>query len=254
VAEERWKIGDLAEATGLTVRALHHFDEIGLLRPAERTDSRHRIYSSEDVRRLYWILALRHLGMPLAEIGASLDGGATRLATAVRAQLALVEQQVEKHQLLERRLRALDRAIQDARQPSVDELLEAMEALMQLRYFTPEQLARMKARHAEVGADAFGRWQQEWTEICRLFKTHIDGGDNPADPLVQETAQRWLDLMEDMTGGDRMILSGMYAKMDGRGPAAATMGVVSEEVWDYAKRAFAVGYSPASSSRFPQVD
>jgi hypothetical protein len=71
---------------------------------------------------------------------------------------------------------------------------------------------------------------------------HIDAGANPVDPLVQETAQRWLALMEDMTGGDREILSGMYAKMDGRGPEAATVGVVSADVWDYAKRAFAVGY------------
>ncbi|MGW3619812.1 hypothetical protein [Micromonospora arida] len=45
-----------------------------------------------------------------------------------------------------------------------------------------------------------------------------------------------------MTGGDRSILSGMYAKLDGKGPEAATLGVVSAEAWDYIKRAFAVGF------------
>jgi DNA-binding transcriptional MerR regulator len=242
VDERRWKVGELAGVTGLTVRTLHHFDEIGLLRPAERTEAGHRLYAGQDVRRLYWILAFRHLGMPLGEIGAAIDGNSARLASAVRAQLELVEEQINRHQRLRRRLGALDRAIQESREPSIDELLEAMEVMMQTKFFTPEQLTRMKARHGEVGGDAFGRWHREWTEICALVKVHLDAGDSPADSSVQETAQRWLALMEDMTGGDRAILAGMYAKLDGRGPEAATMGVVSAEVWDYMKRAFAVGY------------
>jgi len=75
-------------------------------------------------------------------------------------------------------------------------------------------------------------------------KAHIDAGDNPADPAVQRTARAWVELMEDMTGGDRGILAGMYAKMDGKGPEAATLDVVSSEVWDYLKRVFAVGSMP----------
>jgi DNA-binding transcriptional MerR regulator len=247
VDERRWKVGELAEATGLTVRTLHHFDEIGLLHPTERSTAGHRLYASADVRRLYSILAFRHLGLPLAEIGASIDGGATALAAAVRTQLELVDEQINRQHRLRRQLQALDQAIEKARQPSIDELLATMEALMQAKYFTPEQLTRMKARHGEAGGDAFGRWQREWAEICALFTAHIDDGADPADPLVQATAQRWLALMQDMTGGDRAILSGMYAKMDGRGPEAATMGVVSADVWDYAKRAFAVGYGRPQS-------
>ncbi|HEY0532381.1 MAG TPA: MerR family transcriptional regulator, partial [Actinoplanes sp.] len=57
--ERRWKIGDLAAATGLTLRALRHFDDIGLLCPAERSPAGHRWYTGDDVRRLYRILALR---------------------------------------------------------------------------------------------------------------------------------------------------------------------------------------------------
>jgi DNA-binding transcriptional MerR regulator len=87
VDERRWKVGDLAALTGLTVRTLHHFDEIGLLRPTERTDAGHRLYTADDVRRLYRILALRHLGIPLGEIAASLDGDSGDLAVAVRRQL-----------------------------------------------------------------------------------------------------------------------------------------------------------------------
>jgi hypothetical protein len=57
-------VGHLARATGLTVRTLHHWDEIGLLRPAERSGAGHRRYSAEDVERLYRIVALRASARP----------------------------------------------------------------------------------------------------------------------------------------------------------------------------------------------
>ena len=48
-----WSVGELARATGVTVRALHHYDEVGLLAPSARTAAGHRRYSDEDLRRLY---------------------------------------------------------------------------------------------------------------------------------------------------------------------------------------------------------
>jgi DNA-binding transcriptional MerR regulator len=63
-----WKIGELARRTGLTVRTLHHYDEIGLLSPAERSDGGHRVYDEADVQRLYRIVSLRSLGFPLDAI------------------------------------------------------------------------------------------------------------------------------------------------------------------------------------------
>jgi DNA-binding transcriptional MerR regulator len=89
VDERRWKVGELAEATGITVRTLHHFDVIGLLRPTERSAAGHRLYTADDLRRLYRVLALRHLGMPLAEIAQSLDGDSDDLGAAVGGQLEL---------------------------------------------------------------------------------------------------------------------------------------------------------------------
>jgi len=50
--EQRWwKVGELARATGMTIRGLHHYDELGLLVPSARTQAGHRLYDQEDVRR-----------------------------------------------------------------------------------------------------------------------------------------------------------------------------------------------------------
>ena len=59
------KIGELASRTGLTVRTLHHYDEIGLLKPSHRTDSGHRLYTVRDLGRLQQIVSLRQLGFSL---------------------------------------------------------------------------------------------------------------------------------------------------------------------------------------------
>jgi DNA-binding transcriptional MerR regulator len=231
--------------TGVTVRTLHHFDEIGLLQPAERSASGHRLYGVGDVRRLYRVLALRQLGMPLSEIVTSLDGRTGDFEAAVRRQLDQVERQIGTNRQLRRRLVALLRAMRETAEPSIDELIEEMEAMMRASYFTPEQLDRLKARHAEAGDDGFARWQQRWSELAAEVAAHIEAGRDPAEPAVQETARRWSELMEHMTSGDRSILSAMYAALDGKGPEAATRGVVSAEVWEYVKRAFAVGFGGA---------
>ncbi|MGH3560213.1 MAG: MerR family transcriptional regulator [Mycobacterium sp.] len=64
-----WKVGALAELTGLTVRALHHYDHIGLLKPSHRSPSGHRLYTGDDVVRLYRVCLLRRLGFGLSRIG-----------------------------------------------------------------------------------------------------------------------------------------------------------------------------------------
>lgn len=66
--QEVWKVGELAEQTGLSVRTLHYYDEIGLLTPSQRTASGHRLYAPGDVIRLQQIKSLRQLGFPLEEI------------------------------------------------------------------------------------------------------------------------------------------------------------------------------------------
>ena len=86
--EQTWKIGALARSTGLTVRALHHYDHIGLLTPSGRTDAGHRVYSAGDVARLYRISLLRRLGFPLGQIAAVLDDPQWQLPAAVQRHLA----------------------------------------------------------------------------------------------------------------------------------------------------------------------
>ncbi|MGI8730361.1 MAG: bifunctional nuclease domain-containing protein [Solirubrobacteraceae bacterium] len=126
--DRTWKVGELARATGLTIRALHHYDEIGLLVPG-RTQAGHRVYSPADVERLYRVLALRGVGMALEEIAAALDDDGVSLMDTVRRHVAAVERDIEQRRRLLERLRAMLDALERSSAPTVDELIGAVEAM-----------------------------------------------------------------------------------------------------------------------------
>lgn len=128
-SNRRWKVGELADATGLTVRALHHYDEIGLLVPSDRTSAGHRLYAEQDVARLYRILALRRLGLRLDEIAALLDDESVSLLETVRRHLEQVERELTQRQRLRHRLLALLNALERSLEPSTDQFIETLEAM-----------------------------------------------------------------------------------------------------------------------------
>src|SRR3954462_4391959 len=100
-------VGDLAKLTGVTVRALHHYDEIGLVRPSQRTAAGYRLYTDADVLRLQQVLLFRELGLPLEEIASAID------ATDSREELLRQHRHVllAKRARLDAMLAALDAAL-----------------------------------------------------------------------------------------------------------------------------------------------
>src|SRR3954465_11254692 len=127
---KRYTIGELAGATGLTVRTLHHYDRIGLLRPSDRSPSGYRLYGSEEVQRLYRILALRQLGLSLNDIDAALAGDWADLREAIARHLADVQRQVELGRSLERKLRRLLDQADRHHELTNEQFIDAMETIV----------------------------------------------------------------------------------------------------------------------------
>lgn len=88
-------MGELAAATGLTVRTLHYYEQIGLLTPSGRSPAGHRIYDAADEVRLYRVSLLRRLGMDLAEVRRVLDDPAWDLTSAMEAHLAALDARLD---------------------------------------------------------------------------------------------------------------------------------------------------------------
>jgi DNA-binding transcriptional MerR regulator len=236
-----YTVGALADASGLTVRTLHHWDEIGLLRPAERSAAGHRRYSDADVRRLYRILALRGLGLSLEAIGAALDREGPDLRAAVAAHLTRVEDELAHVRDLRRRLRSILDAFDRMGEPSTDQIIDAIEVMtMSERYYTLEQLEQLEARRDELGEEGMAKAQQDWADLIAAMDAERVAGTDPADPRVQALADRWRALIEAFTGGDQGIRASLQRMYDEEGPEKASRGAVDPALMEYAGRALAV--------------
>ncbi|MER6354800.1 MerR family transcriptional regulator [Streptomyces sp. NPDC001634] len=93
-----YSVGQVAGFAGVTVRTLHHYDDIGLLVPSERSRAGHRRYSDADLDRLQQILFYRELGFPLDEVAALLDDPETDPRAHLRRQHELLTARIEKLQ------------------------------------------------------------------------------------------------------------------------------------------------------------
>lgn len=244
MVEQRWRVGDLARAVGLTVRTLHHYDQIGLLKPSRRTEAGHRLYTSRDVGRLYRILALRQLGLGLPAIAATLDGRGGDLGAVVRRQLHEVERQIEAQGRLRSRLAFILGAIERSEQPSTKSLIEAMEAMTMFeRYSTPEQLAQLAERRALLGDDAIRQAEQQWAGLIGEAEAARAAGLDPASAPVQDLARRWKGLIEQFTGGDESIRRSLQTMYETEGVERASRGMANSELMRYMGEAMAAAHS-----------
>lgn len=152
--EQRWKGGELARATGLTIRALHHYDELGLLVPSARTQAGHRLYDQEDVRRLYRIVALPRLSLPLEEVATVLGDETIGLADTVRRHLERVECDLERQERLKRRLAQILAALDRSAEPTVDEFIDVLEVMAMVETILEDVVVPFVS---EAGAEEPGR-------------------------------------------------------------------------------------------------
>lgn len=102
-----WRIGEVADRTGLTRRTLRHYDDLGLLVPATRSSGDYRLYDSDDLLRLLQIQNLKALGLSLPEIATALADPDLDATTTLRSHLVQLEESIEAQRLLMERLQAL---------------------------------------------------------------------------------------------------------------------------------------------------
>ncbi|MFF4990517.1 MerR family transcriptional regulator [Streptosporangium saharense] len=187
-AGHRWSVGELARATGVTVRTLHHYDEIGLLRASGRTASGHRRYTEEDLRRLYRVRALGALGIPLERIRSVLDSSSEDLAGMrglLTAQLGQLNARVERIQRLAQQVRGLLERLEAGSMPDPDQFMTTLETISMLdRYFTEEQREQMAQGIAAAGPEAAEATKRRWAELVEQLLDHVRNDTPVDDPRV----------------------------------------------------------------------
>ena len=224
--ERLWQVGELAKAAGVTVRTLHHWDQLRLVCPSRRGHNGYRLYAPEDVSRLYQVLALRGLGLPLTRIAEAVDGMAD-LGELMRRHLEQVERELAEAAALRDRLAELVEHLQRGAEPGTDDLLALMEHMATVqRAYTPEQLEQLAARREQLGPEGMVRAQRDWADLIAEATAARERGVDPADAEAAALARRWHALIQAFTGGDPGIRRSLQRVYEQQGPEKASRGMV----------------------------
>ncbi len=237
-----WKVGELARWTGVSVRTLHYYDEIGLLRPAQTTEAGYRLYTEGDVIRLQQVKSLRKLGFSLEEIKAFLARPEVSPDQVLRMQIAHLKEQIALQQRLCERLEALAGRWGEAGSISTGEFLQLIEVMnMMDKYYTPEQSEELRQRREQIGDERIRQSETDWQELMDQVRTEMEKGTDPASETVQALARRWDGLIQEFTGGNPGI-SQSLGRMWKEEPAIAGMATGPvRELMAYIGKARAAG-------------
>jgi DNA-binding transcriptional MerR regulator len=214
-------VRQFAALTGVTVRTLHHYDRLGLLSPAQRTESGYRIYTTEDLIRLERIMVLRYIGLSLRQIADILsDPRASEqdIATLLQTQAIILR---ERRDHITRVIRAVEKAEQslDAASTPDWQLFQTIvkEVSMQdntdwsKKYYSEAAQQAIEQRKHEWSPELQEKVTAQWKEMFAKVEAAIAKSLDPACPEAQQLAAQWQKLVEGFTGGNREVQKGLNA-------------------------------------------
>ena len=242
-----YRVSDFAEKAGVTVRTLHHYDRLGLLKPSSRTEAGYRLYGDRDFARLQQIVTLKFIGLPLRQIKDLLDRDDLDLAATLRLQRRLL---LEKRLQVEAAIQAIEaaeRSLRSSRKPdlaALKKIIEVMERQNAMewtkKYYSEEAQAKIAERARAWTPELQARVEQDWKVLIGEVEAAIAGKVDPASPQARALAHRCSELLRGFTGGDAKIQQGLnklYAD-EANWPSSFTKPF-SDEVGQFIKKAMA---------------
>jgi MerR family transcriptional regulator, thiopeptide resistance regulator len=216
-------VGRLARLSGLSVRSLRHYDEIGLLVPSQRSDAGYRLYSDSDIERLYRIQSLRELGWTLAEVQTALADGGVSIPQVLERQIASLQTQIEHATALHARLVHLRDHLSQHRPPEPVEWLAAVELFGHYeKHLSPDELNRLSLA---VQGD-----KEEWRSAYNAATSALARQVAPDSEEAQSIAQRWIALTWRQVGGDvRLALRLKLAYKENAGLRASMSAIAGAD-------------------------
>jgi DNA-binding transcriptional MerR regulator len=214
--ERTWRIGEVATATGLTIRALHHYDQIGLVVPSGRTPGGHRLYTSADLALLYQVTAMRQLGLSLDQVRPLLAGHAD-VRQVIDQQLEQVDRQIRLARRLRQQLLAA-RAADSGAGGGGAGFAEIIRLTGDLSaYLTPDQIDGMSRRIGDLGVVGEHAVAVEMPRLYGEAMAELRSGTPPGDPAVRRIAVRLDELAALIRGPDSETSAAVRAMWVDRG-------------------------------------
>lgn len=235
------KIGEVARRTGVTVRALHHYDRLGLLVPSSRSEAGYRLYTRNDLIKLQKLKSLQQLGFSLEDIQQAIDGEEFSLAVIIQRQLELTQSQIKQLQKTVRRLQIIVDRISVNQQVNVDSVCDLLkEMTMFEKYFSEEQLQKIEQRRQDFGEEAIENYSDSWADIFDNIKEVMVNNKPANSSEAIKLGKQALELIDLFTGGDsemQLSLDRMYDTEGGAKMMKRQGYDVNQEQFDFLSEA-----------------
>jgi len=242
-----YRVSDFAEKAGVTVRTLHHYDRLGLLKPSGRTEAGYRLYGERDFARLQQIVTLKFIGLPLRQIKDLLDRSDLDLEATLRLQRRML---LEKRLQVETAIQAIEeaeRSLKSSRAPdltALKKIIEVMERQNAMewtkKYYSEEAQAKIAERARTFTPEMQAKVTQDWNDLIRDVESAISSHEDPGSAKARKLADRWSSFARGFTGGDPEVQKGLnklYA--DPGGWPASFKKPWSDDVEAFIKKAMA---------------
>lgn len=194
------RISEVAKLTGITVRTLHYYDEIGLLKPSEITESGYRLYSREDLEILQQILFFRELDFPLSQIKEIMNNPNYDKEEALKKQKELLIQQRQRIEglikLIEKRIEGDNNmSFKEFDMNEIEENKKKYAKEVKERWGTSKAYEESEKKTSSYNKEKWGDINQETSEIFKGF-AELRNSD-PGSEEVQELVRRWQKYITD---------------------------------------------------------
>lgn len=194
------RISEVAKLTGITVRTLHYYDEIGLLKPSEITEAGYRLYSREDLEILQQILFFRELDFPLSQIKEIMNNPNYDKEEALKKQKELLIQQRQRIEglikLIEKRIEGDNNmSFKEFDMNEIEENKKKYAKEVKERWGTSKAYEESEKKTSSYNKEKWGDVNQETSEIFKGF-AELRNSD-PGSEEVQELVRRWQKYITD---------------------------------------------------------
>jgi MerR family transcriptional regulator, thiopeptide resistance regulator len=242
------KVGQLAKQTCLSVRTLHHYDEIGLLSPSVRTSSGHRLYNTQDISRLHRIQALKQLGLSLQKIIEIIQDGSHSLPDIIDQQIANLERELEKAAQLKAKLIQLQENLNAGDEPDMASWLDTL-ALMSVyeKYLTVDEIEELNSHALAVKHEI----EHDWPQMVEKLQAMMDQKIPADNEQVTQFVILWTEMLDRLVGHNPHLLLKVHSMSNEtemqiqRGISPAMMEYLGEAMSALHQKIFAKYLSPA---------
>lgn len=247
-----YRVGELSEKTGVTVKTLHYYEQLGLLSPGRQPHSGYRMYTSSDILRLQEISVLKEMGFSLSAIKDILDQHSRNTTQGTKEDVwrDAISDQIKSLREEQLRLFRIEQLLQGSLyslemndEVKLDDMMRFIKELQSVRpedhqkwrskYFTPEEIDKLPSSNLEDPIN------QEWAKLLKVIRSHVH---EPADaPASLVLAEQIIRIADQLFQGDEVLTEKYWEKIrpaEGKAPNvygldAETMAYIDRIVIHY---------------------